>query len=68
MGGSKNVAKAEEMAKRHDRVIKRAIEKRINTADKLGKGSTGLAAVSLGSGIYALKKMGDAKKAKLEEK
>ena len=62
IGDPEKVKKAEEMGKRHSRVIQRAIDKRVGAANKMGKGSLGLAAVSLGSGAYGLKKMRDAKK------
>ena len=66
-GDPKKIKKGEEMAKRHDRVVKRAIEKRVNAANKMSAGSTGLAVAALGSGVYALKKKRDSRKAKAEE-
>lgn len=66
-GDQEKVKKGEEMAKRHNRVVKRAIEKRVNAANKMSAGSTGLAVAALGSGVYALKKKRDAKKAEIEE-
>ena len=66
-GDPEKVKKGEEMAKRHDRVVKRAIEKRVNAANKMSAGSVGLTAASIGSGLYALKKKKDAKKAEKEE-
>lgn len=62
------VKKGEEMAKRHDRIVKGAAEKHIKAAEKLGKTGKALTAVGIGSGLYALKKQGDAKKAEKEEK
>ena len=66
-GDPKKIKKGEEMAKRHDRVVKRAIEKRVNAANKMRTASTGLMAAGVGSFLYATKKRRDARKAKEEK-
>ena len=56
--------RAKEMAKRHDQIVKRAAEKHMKVAKAAGKVEPALTAVGIGAGLYALKKMGDAKKEK----
>lgn len=57
-----NVKKAEEMAERHNRLIKRAADKLERKSKKLGTVGNVLAGISIGSGIYGLKKTKDHEK------
>jgi hypothetical protein len=61
-GDPEKVKKAEELSKRHRRVVQNTINKLDKKANKLGATGLVLGAASLGSAAYGLKKKKDAKK------
>ena len=63
-GDPEKVKKAEELAKRHDRYIKNLVKRHETKSKDAGKAGIGHAAISLGSGLYALKKKKDSNKEK----
>ena len=63
-GDPEKVKKAEELAKRHDRYVKNLIKHHETKFKDAGKAGIGLTAISLGSGLYALKKKKDSNKEK----
>ena len=63
-GDPEKVKKAEELAKRHDRYIKNLVKRHETKSKDAGKAGLGLVAISLGSGLYALKKKKDSNKEK----
>lgn len=62
MGDSEKVKKAEELSKRHKRVVQNAVNKLANKSLKLGATGLALGTAGLGAAAYGLKKKGDAKK------
>jgi hypothetical protein len=61
-GDPGKVKKAEELAKRHDRYVKSLINRHEAKFKDAGKAGIGLAVISTGSGLYALKKKKNSKK------
>lgn len=62
MGDQEKVKKAEELSKRHRKIVQRTIDNQAKKANKLGAVGAALGAASLGSAAYGLKKKKDAKK------
>ena len=61
-GDPGKVKKAGELAKRHDRYLKSLIKRHEAKFKDAGKAGIGLAVISTGSGLYALKKKKNSKK------
>jgi hypothetical protein len=61
-GDPEKVKKAENLAKRHDKYVKNLVKRHEAKFKDAGKAGIGLAAISLGSGLYAHKKKKDSKK------
>ena len=61
-GDPEKVKKAKELAKRHDRYVKSLINRHEAKFKDAGKAGIGLAVISTGSGLYAIKKKKNSKK------